>query len=44
MDPTNAEAWYLKGSALFALDGYEDAIEAFNRALEIRPDYVSALL
>ena len=42
IDPTNADAWYLKGSAIFATAGYEDAIEAFNKALEIKPDYVSA--
>ena len=25
IDPANADAWYLKGTALFALSGYEDA-------------------
>ena len=31
--------WYLKGRAIQALNNFGDAVEAFNRALEIKPDF-----
>lgn len=37
-DPTNAVAWIIRGSALKDLNRERDAIAAFSRALELRPD------
>ena len=34
-----AEAWFNRGNALAHLERYEEAMEAYQRALELRPDY-----
>jgi Ca-activated chloride channel family protein len=34
-----AEAWFNRGNALAHLERYEEALEAYQRALELRPDY-----
>lgn len=38
LNPKDAEAWDSKGAALYALKRYEEAINCFDRALEIAPD------
>ncbi|MEJ0036265.1 MAG: tetratricopeptide repeat protein [Gammaproteobacteria bacterium] len=38
----SAEAWCVRGSALAQLRCYEEALEAYDRALELRSDYVDA--
>ncbi|GAB4156240.1 MAG: hypothetical protein Fur0046_36120 [Cyanobacteria bacterium J069] len=37
-DPQNAEAWYKKGNALYALRRYDEAVDSYGQALNIRPD------
>jgi tetratricopeptide (TPR) repeat protein len=37
-----AEAWYCKGEILFRKDNYEEALEAFNKSLEIKPGFEDA--
>ena len=41
--PECAEAWYSKGIALKNLDKYPEAMEAFNKASEIDPEFEDAL-
>ncbi|MBW2642839.1 MAG: tetratricopeptide repeat protein [Deltaproteobacteria bacterium] len=38
LNPDLADAWSLKGSALYRLRRFEDALEAFSRAIELNPD------
>lgn len=38
----SSEAWYCKGEILFRQNKYEEAIEAFSRALEIKPGFEDA--
>ncbi len=38
----SAEAWYCKGDILFRQSKYEDSLEAFNRALAIKPGFGDA--
>ena len=40
--PTNFEAWKLKGDLLIAQGQGEQALSAYRKALEIRPDFVAA--
>lgn len=37
-----AEGWFNRGNALAHLERYEEAMEAYEQALEIRPDYPQA--
>lgn len=37
-----AEGWFCRGNALAHLERYEDALDAYVRALELRPDYEDA--
>jgi tetratricopeptide (TPR) repeat protein len=39
-----AVAWYAKGAALINLNSFDEAIEAFNTAIEKEPNSGSALL
>ena len=34
-----AEAWFNRGNSLAHLERYEEAMEAYQKALELRPDY-----
>lgn len=44
LKPDSARAWYLKGRDLYDNhDAYEEAIKAFDKALEIEPDHPGAL-
>ena len=43
MDPTLADAWYEKGQAYIEIDNHEEARQAFEKTLEIRPDDLLAL-
>ena len=36
-NPQNADLWNLKGTALRSMGRYEEAIESFNKSLEIEP-------
>jgi len=36
------ETWLNKGVALYDLDQLDEALEAFNKAIEIKPDYTFA--
>ena len=36
-DPTNADLWNYKGIALRSLGRYEEALECYNKSLEIEP-------
>ncbi len=38
----SAEAWFNRGNALAHLERYEEAVDAYERALEMRPDYPEA--
>jgi len=40
MDPNNYRAWYNLGIAYFNLNRIQDALNAYNQALEIKPDYM----
>lgn len=42
-DPLNAEAWNYRGVILSKLGGYEKALKAFDKALELNPEYGRAL-
>jgi tetratricopeptide (TPR) repeat protein len=35
----DADAWYKKGNTFFNSGKYEEAIEAYDKAIEIKPDY-----
>lgn len=37
LDQNNAEIWNLKGASLRSLGRYDDALECFNKALELDP-------
>lgn len=37
-----AEGWFNRGNALAHMERYEESLEAYQRALELRPDYSSA--
>ena len=39
----NAEAWYCKGEIFFRQKRYEEAIEAFNQSLNIKPGFEDAV-
>lgn len=39
----NAEAWYCKGEILFKQKRYEEALEAFNQSLKIKPGFEDAI-
>ena len=41
--PNKAEVWYTKGNILAAQSYFEEAIAAFDRALDLNPRYVQAL-
>lgn len=43
IDQNYAAAWYNKGVALHILKSYEEAIQAYDRALAIDPNYELAL-
>ena len=40
--PDNANAWCLKGNALLELERYEEALQSFDRAINLRPDLSEA--
>ena len=40
--PKNAGAWFNKGNALQGLDKYNEAMQAYDKAIEIDPNYVDA--
>jgi len=42
--PDNAEAWFVKGSALMALRRVDAAVTAFERAVAIEPDHAATRL
>jgi Flp pilus assembly protein TadD len=37
LDSKNAEIWNLKGAALRSMGRYDEALECFNKALELDP-------
>jgi len=37
LEPNNPEIWNQKGSALRSLGRYDEALDCFNRALELEP-------
>ena len=39
----NAEAWFNRGNALAHMEQYEEAIAAYERALELQPDHSAAM-
>ncbi|MBC7086449.1 MAG: tetratricopeptide repeat protein [Methanomethylovorans sp.] len=39
----SAEAWYCKGEIFFRQKKYEKALEAFSKALEIKPEFIDAV-
>lgn len=42
MKTDSAEAWYCKGEIFFRQNKYEEAFEAFSRALDIKPGFEDA--
>jgi Flp pilus assembly protein TadD len=42
LDQKNAEVWNLKGAALRSMGRYDEALECFNKALELDPADKSA--
>lgn len=44
IDPVSAEDWLYRGNALSRLDHYEDAIESYDRALQLEPNNAAAWL
>jgi cytochrome c-type biogenesis protein CcmH/NrfG len=41
--PEDADAWFQLGNALFRLQHPDDAVAAYSRAVQIRPDHARAL-
>ena len=41
-DRTNADAYYYLGNSYFRMYRYKDAINAYRKAIEIKPDYLLA--
>ena len=42
LDPNNAKAWYAKGYTLGKLGKYNEAIQAYDRAIQIDSNYTEA--
>lgn len=42
IDSTNAELWYNMGGALFSNKQFADAVDAWNMAISLKPDYTRA--
>ncbi|GCE46581.1 tetratricopeptide repeat protein [Thermosporothrix hazakensis] len=42
LDPTNTEAWYVKGTCLAMLKRQQEALADFEHALSLNPTYVPA--
>ena len=42
MDPQHASAWNNKGVALIHQGKYDEAIQAYDKAIEINPQYADA--
>ncbi|HEY7348675.1 MAG TPA: CHAT domain-containing protein [Ktedonobacterales bacterium] len=43
-DPADADAYYTKGSSLYALNRHAEALEAFKRAIELHPKFIWAYI
>lgn len=42
IDPSDADYHFIKGRALFGLKRFDEAIKAFDKAIELKPDYAKA--
>jgi tetratricopeptide (TPR) repeat protein len=40
--PSSSEAWYGKGKAFLALNLHEEAVDAFDKVVELKPDFHDA--
>jgi cytochrome c-type biogenesis protein CcmH/NrfG len=43
MDPKDADSWDRLGKALFVVKNYDEAIQCFEKSLELKPDVVEVL-
>ena len=43
MDPKDADSWDRLGKALFMVKNYDEAIQCFEKSLELKPDVVEVL-
>jgi cytochrome c-type biogenesis protein CcmH/NrfG len=43
MDPKDADSWDRLGKALFVVKNYDEAIQSFEKSLELKPDVVEVL-
>lgn len=43
IDPNNAEAWHNRGTILELMGTNQKALHSYQRALEVRPGYISAM-
>jgi tetratricopeptide (TPR) repeat protein len=43
-DPADSDAWYNKGSSLYALNRHAEALEAFERAIQLYPKFIWAYI
>jgi len=44
VNPSNADAWFLKGQCLLELGRHEEAMQYIDKAIELDPNYKSAII
>jgi len=44
VNPSNADAWFLKGQCLLELGRHEEAMQYIDKAIELNPNYKNAII